>query len=235
MNTVGQYLTHASTQLNDQRYGRAFTRWGRGLLLDYMNLGLAEIGTYFPDDFTKEIEVTLKPGREQSIDGASRIVSVNNNSDGSPITEMDETLSNSFAIYDICPADISFAGGSPVYRAVSYAVRKDNPRGFIVEPSVPNGMAPIVLVSVDGAVTQFALSDWDNPHNIPAKYTNALMEFILGKAHGLNQESVASRALSQDHFQRFYSVLGINYKKSSSYGSGYYNGKVGDGDRRAGP
>jgi hypothetical protein len=235
MNTVGKYLTHASTQLNDQRYGRAFTRWGRGLLLDYMNLGLAEIGTYFPDDFTQEIIVTLKPGREQSIDGVNRIITVSGNEDGSPLTEMDRDLSDSFAIYDICPADISFVNGSPVYKAVSYAVRMENPRAFIVEPAVPQGMAPKVTVSVDGAVPQFTLADWDTAHNIPPKYTNALMDFVLGKAHGLNQESVSSRAESQEHLSRFYSVLGINYKKSAQYGSGYYNGKIGDGDRRTGP
>ena len=234
MNTVGRYLTHASTQLNDQRYGRAFTRWGRGLLLDYMNLGLSEIGTYFPDDFTQEIEVTLKPGREQSIDGYNKIISVTNNKDGTPLTEMDADLSDSFAVYDICPAYISFVDGSPVYRAVSYFVHRENPRGFVVEPAVPQGMTPTVFVSVDGAVPQFTLADWDSPHNVPAKYTNALMDFVLGKALGLNQESVASQSQSRDHLQRFYSVLGINYKQSSRYGSGYYDGKVGDGDRRAG-
>lgn len=234
MNTVGQYLTHASSQLNDQRHSRAFTRWGRGLLLDYMNLGLAEIGTYFPDDFTKEIMVTLKPGREQSIDGTAKIVSVNNNADGSPITEMDQDLSDSFAIYDICPPTVSFVGGSPVYRATSFVVRKENARGFIIEPAVPEGMAPVVSVTVDGAIPQFTLSDWDAPHNVPPKYINALMDFILGKAHGLNMESVSSQAESRDHFQRFYSVLGINYKQSSRYGSGYWEGKRGTGDPRAG-
>jgi hypothetical protein len=198
-----------------------------------MNLGLAEIGTYYPDDFTKEIEVTLKPGREQSIDGTNRIVSITSNEDGSPLTEMDQDLSDSFGIYDICPPDVSFVNGSPVYRAVSYAVRKENPRGFLVEPAVPVGMAPKVRVSVDGAVPQFTLADWSEPHNVPPKYINALMDFILGKAHGLNQESVSSQAESRDHFQRFYSVLGINYKQSSRYSSGYYNGSRGDGDPRA--
>lgn len=235
MITVGQYLTHASTQLNDQRYSRAFTRWGRGLLLEYMNLGLAEICTYFPDDFTQSTEVTLKPGREQSVDTINNIISVTNNKDGTPLTVMDQELSESFAVYDICPADISFVDGSPVYRAVSYAIRKENPRAFIVEPPVPAGMAPTVWVTTDGAALQFTLSDWDSPHNIPPKYTNALMDFVLGKALGLNMESVSSQTESREHFQRFYSVLGINYKQSSRYGSGYYQGKIGDGDRRAGP
>jgi hypothetical protein len=235
MNTVGQYLTHASTQLNDQRYGRAFTRWGRGLLLDYMNLGLSEICTYFPDDFTKSTEVTLKPGREQSVDTINNIISVTNNKDGSPLTVMDQELSESFAVYDICPADISFVNGSPVYRAVSYAIRKENPRAFIVEPPVPMGMAPTVWATTDGAALQFTLSDWDTAHNIPPKYINALMDFILGKAKSLNMESVSSQTESREHLRLFYSVLGINYKQSSRYGSGYYQGKIGDGDRRAGP
>ena len=235
MNTVGQYLTHASTQLNDQRYGRAFTRWGRGLLLDYMNLGLSEIGTYFPDDFTQTIEVTLKPGREQSIDTINNIVSVTNNADGTPLTVMDQGLSESFAVYDICQPSINFVNGEPVYRAVSYAIRREDSRKFIVEPPVPQGMAPILLVSIDGAIPEYTTADWDSPHNVPPKYTNPLMDFILGKALGLNMESVSSQAESREHLQRFYSVLGINYKQSSRFNSGYYQGKTGDGDKRAGP
>lgn len=235
MNTVGQYLTHASTQLNDQRYGRAFTRWGRGLLLEYLNLGLSEIATYFPDDFTAELEVTLKPGREQSIDSINRIISVTNNSDGSPLVKMDQDLSDGFAIYDICGPSITFVNGSPVYRATSYAVKKENPRSFVVEPAVPDGLEPKVIVTVDGAALSFSLSDWDNSHNIPAKYFNALMDFILGKALALNKESASSQTESRECFRRFYSVLGINYKQSSRFGSGYYRGEMGDGDKRAGP
>lgn len=235
MNTVGKYLTHASTQLNDQRYGRAFTRWGRGLLLEYMNLGLAEVATYYPKDFTRKVQVPLKPGREQEIDGTDNIVSVTNNADGSPLTVMDQDLSESFAVYDMCPADITFVNGTPTYKAISYAIRKDNPRGFIVEPPVPDGMAPTVWVSVDGAVLKYSLSDWDMEHKIPPKYINVIMEFILGKAKELNTESASSRAESRDHFQRFYSVLGINYKQAARYKSGYYEGDVGTGDRRAGP
>ena len=235
MNTVGQYLTHASEQLNDQRYGRAFTRWGRGLLLQYMNLGLAELGAYFPGDFTQKVQVTLKPGREQSVDGTSNIVAITNNASGAPLTVMDQELSESFAVYDSCPPDITFVNGTPVYTARAYAIRRDNPRTFIVEPAVPEGIDASVWVSVDGAVLNYTLSDWDLEHKIPAKYINSIMEFILGKAKELNTESVSSRTESVEHLQRFYSVLGINYKQSARFKSGYYEGKVGDGDRRAGP
>lgn len=233
MNTVGQYLTHASTQLNDQRYDRAFTRWGRGLLLEYMNLGLAEIGNYFPDDFTKTISVTLKPGREQSIDGVNKIISISGNADGAPLAEISQELADSFAIYDVCPVEIIFTNGSPVYKATGYAVKRENPRTFIVEPAVPDGMAPSVFVTVDGAVPSFTLSDWDNPHNVPPKYVTALMNYILGSAKSLNMESVSSQVESREHMRLFYSVLGINYKQSSRYESGYYNGQIGTGDRRA--
>lgn len=230
MITVGQYLTHASTQLNDQRYNRAFTRWGRGLLLDYMNLGLAEIGTYRPEDFAKSISVSLVVGREQSVADINKIISIYSNSDGTPIVTMDDELSNSFAVYDVCPPDIQFVDGSPAYRVVSAYIKKENPRGFVVEPPVPAGVSAKVNVNIDGAVPQFKLSDWDNPHNIPPKYTNCLMSFILGKAHELNRDSITSQRLSDEHMRSFYSVLGVNYKQESRYRGGYYLGKRGEGD-----
>lgn len=234
MNTVGEYLTHASSQLNDQRYNRAFTRWGRDLLLDYMNLGLAEIGTYFPDDFTKDVVVTLKPGREQNVsDTANKIIAVKSNEDGTPVSKMDVELSDTFAAYAICPPDVTFVNGSPIYRIVSYAVRKNNPRVFVVEPPVPEGMAPKATVTLDGGVPQFTLADWNEAHNVPPKYINALMDFILGKALNLNTESTTSQVQSREHLRLFYSVLGINYKQSSRYKSGYYEGERGTGDPRS--
>ena len=66
MKTVGEYVTHASRQLNDQRPNSAFTRWGRGLLWDDLELGLGEIATYRPEAFATEIDHPLVPGSAQS-------------------------------------------------------------------------------------------------------------------------------------------------------------------------
>lgn len=233
MNTVGEYLTHASTQLNDQRYNRAFTRWGRGLLLDYMNLGLAEIASYRPEDFTKQISVELEEGRDQYVQGVNKIISLDRNSDGSSIILMDVELSDSFALYDICPPDVPFVNGAPVYKVISYCIREGNPRAFTVEPPVPPGVTASVTVSVDGAAPSFKLTDWDSPHNIAPKYINCLMDFILAKAHELNRDSLVSQKLSDDYFRKFYSVMGVNYKQEAKYRSGYYMGQRGNGDPRA--
>lgn len=236
MNTVGEFITHASIQLNDQRHGRAFNRWGRGLLLEYLNLGLAEIGAYFPDQFNRLVSVDLVEGRVQSLPDTveGSIVAVKSNSDKTPVSEMDKDMSDAFSAYAVCPPAVAFENGSPVYRVASYAVDRADPRAFVVEPPVPSGVVSSVLVSVDGAVPQYALTDWDEIHNIPSKYLVPLMDFIVGSANGLNSDSPSARIIHNDALSRFYKVLGINYEQESRYGSGYWKGQYGDGDKRIG-
>lgn len=232
MQTIKDFITLASTQLNDQRYNRAFNRWGRGLLLQYLNLGLSELAAYFPKDFTATVSLTLKSGKNQIADISGDLISIDSNEDGSKVNSMDSDMSDAFSAYSFCAPDITFINGDPRYRIISYAINNKTPKQFIVEPPVPDGMTPKVNAIVGGQAVQYTLENWNDELDVPQKYVSSLMEFVLGSALGLNTESPLSRAESAAHFTRFYSVLGINYKQSSRFKSGYYEGQRGDGDLR---
>lgn len=229
---VKDFITLASTQLNDQRYNRAFTRWGRGLLLQYLNLGISELSAYFPNDFTAIIPINLIPGRKQSVDYPAGIVALDSNADGSPVSNMDGVLADAFAAYDSCQADITFVNGSPQYKVISYFVKPENSKLFTVDPPVPEGMAPTVNAIVAGQVPNYTVANWNDTFDIATKYHNVLLEYVLGSAKMLNMESANARQESEAHFNHFYQICGINYKQSSRFKSGYYEGKVGQGDLR---
>lgn len=233
MNTVGEYITHASSQLNDQRYGRAFTRWGRGLLLDYLNLAVAEIGTYRPEAFASSVLVTLVSGPLQTIDGKTDIQAVYSNPDGSKIVEMDEDLSNAFSAYDINPPDIAFRNGDPQYKVRSACVTANNAKMFIVDPPVPPGLSPQVNVWVDGVTPKYDLTNWNDTLAVNSKYINACLDFVMAQALALNTESVSSQQESEKLFIRFYNIMGVNYKQDAKFKSGYYLGQTGTGNRNS--
>ncbi len=233
MQTVGDYVTHVSSQLNDQRYNRAFTRWGRGLLLEYMNLGLAEIGTYRPEAFPKHLVVALQPGSLQTIDWETDIQAVYSNVGGPRVTRMDQPMADAFEQYDVSPPDVPFVNGAPQYYVRSYYVNKDNAKVFTVDPPCPVGVSASVHVIVQGEIPQYSLTDWDTTLNVSGNYINNLVDFMLAKAYEIDTESISAKQMSQDAYQRFYMGLGVNYKRYAQFQSGYYGGKSGTGDPRA--
>lgn len=227
---IKDFITLASTQLNDQRYNRAFTRWGRGLLLQYLNLGLNELSVYFPNDFTALLPISLVPGRNQSVEYPAGISSLDSNSDGSPISEMDNIMASSFAAYSFCSPNIPFVNGSPQYRVISYSVKPENAKLFVVDPPVPAGMKPIVNAFIAGQCPSYDVGNWNDEFAVAGKYYPALMDWILGSAKEINMESANARQESVEHFTRFYQVCGVNYKQTARFKSGYYEGSRGQGD-----
>lgn len=233
MQTVGDYITHASSQLNDQRQGRAFTRWTRGMLLGYMNLGLAEIGTYRPEAFPKHLVVALRPGSMQTIDWLTKIQSVYANVGGPRVTRMDQPMDDAFAQYDTAPPDVPFVNGTPKYVVRSYYVNKDNPKTFTVDPPVPIGVSASVHVIVQGQTPQYTLADWDSNLAVDSDYINNLLDFMQAKAYEIDTESTSAARKSEELYARFYQVLGVNYKRRAQFTSGYFGGLPGTGDPRA--
>lgn len=228
---ISEFITLASTQLNDQRYNRAFTRWGRGLLLQYLNLGLNELSVYFPNDFTLLLPITLVPGRNQSVDYPAGVSSLDSNADGSPISEMDASMASAFAAYDFCSPSIPFVNGNPQYRVISYAVKPENVKLFVVDPPVPAGMSPIVNAFISSQAPSYDVSNWNDEFAITTKYYPALMDFVLGSAKELNAESANARQESMEHFARFYQTCGVDYRQLARFKSGYYEGRIGTGDK----
>lgn len=233
MQTVGEYVTQASTRLNDQRQGRTFTRWGRALLLTYLNLGLAEIAAYRPEAFATTQAITLAPGVVQTIP-AGAIQRVVSNEDGTPISEGDYGMAAAFAAYDPCPSSVSFKDGNPVIRIQSYAVDQADTRRFYVDPAVPAGVTAKVNIAVIGAAPQYALADWNNHIRLDLKFSNDLLNFMAAKGFGMNQDSRQSMHNSDSLYRLFYTSMGAKYKRDVKYMSGNYlaDDKAEGGDRK---
>lgn len=235
MKTVGEYVTHASRQLNDQRPNRAFTRWGRDLLLDYLVLGLGEIATYRPEALATEIEHTLTPGAVQTVDTKYTIVNVVANEDGTPIVEGDTRMASAFGAYAVCEdSGISFVKGNPVYHARTYSVDKGNASTFYLDPPAPKGMEVKVKINVTGDSLNYGLEDWNKELRVSHKFSAVLIDYILACAYGLDMESPQSRARSDSLYRRFYDIMGVKYRQESKFKSGYYLGELGTKDIQAG-
>lgn len=235
METLEFYITHASRQLNDQRRNRAFTRWGRGLLLDYLNLGLKEIGIYKPDAFTKSIDLALVPGEVQTVSDEISLLSIDANADGSKINIADIDLVKSYGAYAVCAPKIKIKDGRPIIKIMSVSIDKDNPRTFYVSPPVPTGMSLSVRATIIDSPPKYTLTDWTKNVKIESKYTNALIQFMMAKAYELNREvSPQDRANSLQYYQMFYDGLGVKRKIEDRFKAGYHSGKMGTGDPQAG-
>lgn len=232
MNTVGEIITHVSSQLNDQGFKLEFVRWTREIQLEYMNQALKEIGAYRPDAFTATAEIELVPGVKQSVEKFKTLKDIHDSS-GTPLHATDANILKAFAVHDYCPPKVQFKNGAPVYNIKSFAVSDTDIKTFYVSPPVPAGLSPKVQATLIGEAPELTLADWNIPLAMQDKYYNNLLDFMQARAYELDSESPNSRANSQMYFQRFYSAMGIKYKIDSALKSGFWKGQVGTGDPRA--
>lgn len=242
MKTVGEYVTDASVQLNDQQVGREFTRWSRALLVSYLNDALAEIAAHKPEAFAKQVSLDLEPGRIQRIDKAldddrpgARLVSIDTNKDGSSAYEADFDLTQAFAPFNCCvdPLELD-KQGRPIYRVVSYSINPKDTRTFTVSPPVPAGLSAVVRATVMGLVPMYsAQNDFDTVVDAEPKYQAAILDYMVGRAFEIDTESPSSRSNADRHLGRFYTMMGVKYRYESAYRAGNTNGAIGDGDPRS--
>lgn len=231
MSAVGDFIKGVSRQLNDQRQGREFTRWTRADMLGYVNDGLKAIEGYRPDAFVAEVVIPLTTGSLQRTENKG-IISIQ--VDGTTLaSESSFELLKAYA--GVCPVEVRFdSAGNPVYAIEAIAVDPKNPNQFYVSPPVPQGITTSVTASVYGVPPEYTAADWFNPLVISSKYVNSLIDYIKGRCLEVNTESATSMRAASVYMQRFYSVMGVTYKMESLHKSGYYLGKLGDGDPQAG-
>jgi hypothetical protein len=235
MRTVSQFVTHASVQLNDQRPDRAFTRWGRGLLVEYLNLGIGEIATYRPEAFADRVKFTLSPGSVQNIPPDWDVTAIESNEDGTPVVKGDTVMARAYNTYAVCQSTpVEIVDGKSIYRVKTYGMDTENPRLLYVDPPVPNGVNASIYLNVMLAPREYTLADWDENIALSHKFRASLVDYILASAFTLDTESPQSRARSDQLYSKFYRVMGVKYTQESKYRAGYYLGKVGTGDPQAG-
>lgn len=234
MKTVGTLITDVSAMANDQRPGHAFTRWGRGFLLDALNSAFAEVGTYRKEAFAEYRDIELTPGQVQTVPATVRAVhSIVANKNGIPVYEADLDLIKSAGAY--CPAQkIKFdANGNPIYAVRSFATDKSNEKVFYVSPPVPKGLKVTVVANVIPNTPVYTLQDWDKPVAISSDFINNVTDFMMGRINENDTTSAEARANAIMYMTRFYTVMGVKYKIDSAFRSGYYRGEVGTGDPAA--
>ncbi len=208
---------------------------GARLTLEYLNLGIAEIGAYRPEAFSKDVDLKLVAGALQSVEPGVSLASISSNTDGTPVIEGDINMATSFNAYSLCKSSgVRMVNGNPVFYVRTYSIDKLNQHKFYVDPPVPAGLDTYVKATIMGAVKEYTLADWDKDIGIHNKYSASLVGYMLASAYALDQESPESRANSQSLFRKFYEVMGVKYKQESKYRSGYYLGKTGSGDAQAG-
>lgn len=234
MRILGDTIKTLSTQMNDQRKDREYSRWTRPMWLEYVNEGLSEIGAYRPDAFAASVEIPLVSGTMQTLpEGAQTLVSIEDNGEGVAARESDAIVASAFATYNACPSKVQMVNGRAVYGVKSFAINSLNPRAFMVSPPVPATVPVTITATVQNAAPLYTLADWNEPIAIADKYYNNLLDFATARAYAFDTESQVSLTESKKLFSLFYQTMGAKYKIDSAYGSGYYGGQVGTGDPRA--
>lgn len=233
---VGDVVKFVSAQLNDQGT-IPYTRWTQQNLIDYLNRGLIQIGTFRPDAYTSSQTLTLVAGAQQTLPANySFLKSLDYNADssncpGSPITEANLELLRAFFKKPCGPT-----GGAADYRVTSYSYDQRNPHIFYVSPPVPDDAAGLqVTGTVISPAPQYAVSDItaNTAIAIDQKYENALEAWMLYEAYNIDTESTSSRQTKLDNYGAFWKTLGIEYKQESAYRAGWFLGQRGQGDPSA--
>lgn len=232
MFTVGQQIEFVSKQLSDQKPQRTFTRWLRQDLLNYLNLGLKEIGAYRAEAFSQDILVPLAPGTRQTLPFPGDISAIVDKT-GTPVLNTDADTQNAFSRFNPCPPKLVRTASGLEYVLQSYSIDTADASMFFVSPPVPQGANAIVTVTIQGKAPEYKLADWDKPIAMQDKYANNLVSWMMAEAYRMDTESQVSAQLSTRLFSEFYQAMGVTYKMDSARGSGYYRGEKGDGDPRA--
>lgn len=233
MNSIGSLIQHVSGQLNDQQHLLEYSRWTRGMLMDYYAQALAALRQYRMDAFTSTKEIPLVPGARQTAPGFSQVISVTANADGTPAVATDAQMLKAFSQYAHCAPRLQRRNGKLVYAVRSVGIDTQEPNVFYVSPPLPAGMTASVTAVVVTAPRTYTLADWDKPLDFDTKYINQIIDYMQARAYELDIEARTSKMDAERFYTHFYRALGINYKMESAFGSGYYKGQTGTGDPRA--
>lgn len=232
MDTVGELILFVSRQLTDQRRNREFMRWNRKDLLIYLNQGLKEIAAYRAEAFCTKTTVQLEPGAVQKAPDGSTITSIATEK-GVPVPQVDDEILKAYSTYATCARPARMVKGQLVYAPKSVAVDSTNKNVFYISPPFPAGLTMGMVITIEGKPPEYTFADWNKTIQMQDKYLNNLVDFMMARAYQMDTESAVSLSQARGLFQAFYSIMGVKYKMDSARGSGYYEGKVGDGDSRS--
>ncbi len=208
--TARYVMDTAKTQLLDE----TGVHWPDVELLRYLNDGKREIAKYLPHACTETDVLVLSAGTRQSppadvmvLVDVVRNMGTTGTDPGRAITPIDKT------ILDVVLPE--WHNVTPKAEVLHYCYDRRNPREFYVfPPQPPTGTGQVEVVfgvlpddstvsSLDGTATGQPNSDIF----IPDEYANALLTFILHRAHAKETEA-GSLAKSAAYLQGFIQAMG---------------------------
>lgn len=209
----GSLIDLAARQLNDAEPGHENIRWTRTDLLAYLNEALCMLSIVRPNLFLGTQEIELTQGTVQTLPaGVKALYSIEGTiqKDGSLSTKRpskaDLYLSRWFN--DACASARTLQGGTG-YVVASYSVDANDKQTFKVEPPVPAAPPPVKVLArvlkAPGGLTK----DGD-PLGVDCCYGSALIEWMLYRAYGVDDESVSSPVRSREHLATFFAILQLD-------------------------
>lgn len=245
--TVRSIILRASRILNDDIRENAgesdYVRWPRATLIDYLNEGLALLQSLRPDSFTDTVVLTLVAGTKQRLpDGMDKLLEVVSNvttdAQGNDVLsdevrQQEEEFSGVLLRYNCAAASCATTAIAANTKIKSYSLSSQDPRGFRVEPAVPEGATAKVCARVVREPRIFCPGDLDACIGVPRKHEAALVDWVLHRAWLSDIESAFARASSVDAHNRFYANVDSARLNEARHGSGYTGGMIGEGDPQA--
>lgn len=195
-------------RVNDSLVDDLFTRWPKEDLLQYYNDANKAIVLIRPDAFVEEISFSCDAGTKQAIPQAAlRLVDIQYNSvSGMAVIRK--------ARSEITEYDPHWYGSTGEPQAEYFIYDERNPSRFFVYPGVSGGTKIQMVYSISPPET--GISNIDTaPSVLDAIYTNAIVEYMLYKAHSKDFEYSEQQRASM-HYQMFRTIL--NAKSEAEVG-----------------
>lgn len=217
--TLYDLAGEASLLLNDSDHCDGeydFTRWSQRELANYGLNAIVLAFTMYPEKFSKLVTMPLVKGRVQQLpESCTKIVKVVGMDDDagaapSTATSTDSRLSDVFAAQVACSGSAdSFGKGR--YQVKNFSLEASSDNIFYVDPPVPSSEKPYEIKIICSAPLD---PDLKKTH-IPAWLWNPILEFMLYRAYGSEDESQNSTTQMQLHLRNFYSMIQM-YKDSET-------------------
>lgn len=202
-------VDEAAGILNDMEPGYEHTRWPVPSMLNYLSEGISAVAQGKPSIFVIVATLSLGPGSTQTLpEQYSRLLDIhfNYNADGS---EGPNVLPG---VYNLQQAFQKPECRSDALIEV-YSAYPGSERYFWVNPPVPRGLSYTPQVEALVMLAPQPVTSMNQPLFIPGSspqlYQGALVDWILYRAYGEDQESATSWERSQGHLRAFQQYLGV--------------------------
>lgn len=222
-------LCTARLLLNDEKG----VRYTDAALMKFLNMALDEVRAARPSEFIETIEVQAVPGDTQSVPEGFTFIEVKGAANADPsATSVSSTLDDVMAKRfgkSACNGKGSSTGG---YAPDSAKAEGFDPRGFIVSPPAPEGVAASLEVRVINANQPDISIDECSPAG--KQFDARLVDYMLFRAYAIQSESAYEREQATFYCNKFFNALDVNYQAVSRVKSQYIFGMDGIGNETVG-